>query len=77
MSTFFHREIIFQLGYNSGHIANPFSPSFSPSFGIPCPRSSNVAKINNQKILDPLWSVSMTQSQGMLIANRFIDFPYL
>ena len=25
-----HREIIVQLGYDSGHIANPFSPLFYP-----------------------------------------------
>ena len=25
-----HREIIVQLGNNSGHIANPFSPLFYP-----------------------------------------------
>ena len=33
-----HREIISQLGYNSGHIAIPFSPLFYPH------HSSNVAK---------------------------------
>ena len=54
-NTTLHREIIFQLGYNSGHIANPFSPLFYPPrseypapFHLMCPR------INNQKILDPL-----------------------
>ena len=51
-----HREIIIQVGYNSGHIANPFSPLFYPHrseyttpFHLMCPR------INNQKLLDPLW----------------------
>ena len=50
-----HIEIIVQLGYNSGHIANPFSPLFYPHrleyhapFHLMCPR------INNPKILDPL-----------------------
>ena len=51
-----HREIIVQLGYYSGHIANPFSPLFYPPrseypfpFYLMCPR------INNQNMLDPLW----------------------
>ena len=39
-----HREIIVQLSYNSGHSANPFSPLLSPSHGIPCALSSDVAK---------------------------------
>ena len=50
-----HREIIVQLGYNSGHMANPFSPLFYPHrseclapFNLMWPR------INNQNILDPL-----------------------
>ena len=51
-----HCEIIVQLGYNSGHIGNPFSPLFYP------PRSEHPAlfhlmwpRIHKQKILDPLW----------------------
>ena len=36
----YYSRIIFQPGYNSGHIGNPFSPIV----GIPYPLSSNVAK---------------------------------
>ena len=50
-----HSGIIFQLGYDSGHIGNPFSPLFYPhrseypaSFHLMWPR------INNQKILNPV-----------------------
>ena len=41
----YHRETIVQLGYNSGHIAKPFSPLFYPHlseypspFYLMCPR---------------------------------------
>ena len=50
-----HCEIIVQLGYDSGHIVNPFTPLFYPlrseqpaPFHLMCPR------IDKQKILDPL-----------------------
>ena len=49
----FHREIIFQLGYNSGHIANPFSPLFYPHRSeYPAPFHLMWPRINNQKVLD-------------------------
>ena len=40
-----HREIIAQLGYNSGHIIDPFSPFFYPDRSeYPALFLSNVAK---------------------------------
>ena len=49
------REIIVQLGYNSGHIVNPFSPLLSPHRSeYPAPFHLMWQRINNQKILDPL-----------------------
>ena len=60
-----HREIIFQLDYNSGHIANPFSLLFYPHrsehpapFHLMCPR------INNQNILDPLGYIKRLRCLG-------------
>ena len=50
-----HREIIVQLGYNSGHIANTFFPLFySHSFEYPAPFHLMWQRINNRDILDPL-----------------------
>ena len=47
--------IIVQLGYNSGHIANPFSPLFHPHRSeYPAPFHLMWPRINNQTILDPL-----------------------
>ena len=53
-----HREFIFRLGYNSGHIANPFFPLFYPHghrLKFPAPFHLMLPTINNQQILDPLW----------------------
>ena len=52
-----HSGIIFQLGYNSGHISNPFSPLFYPHH-YDCPAHFHLIwpRINNQKILDPVCS---------------------
>ena len=62
-----HREIIVQLGYYSGHIANPFSPLFYPhrseypAFHMMWPR------INNQNLWMPcglsrrVWKNSKSQ----------------
>ena len=48
-----HREIILQLGDISRHIANPISPLFYPHHSeYPAPFH---LRINDQKILDPLW----------------------
>ena len=50
-----HCEIIVQLGYISGHIANPFSlPLLSQSFECPAPFHLMCPRINNQNVLDPL-----------------------
>ena len=50
-----HREIIFQSGYNSGHIANPFSPLFSPHRSeYPTPFHLMWPRNNNQIIWDPV-----------------------
>ena len=52
-----HSGIIFQLGYNSGHIGNPFTSLFYPhrseypAFHLVWPKSKN------QKILDPVCCV--------------------
>ena len=51
-----HCEIIIQLGYNSGHIANPFPPSFIPiARKYHAPLNQMWPRINYQNILDPLW----------------------
>ena len=51
-----HSEIIFQLGYDSGHIGNHFSPLFYPHRSeYPFPFHLMWQRINNQKILDPVW----------------------
>ena len=54
-----------QLGYNSGHMGDPFSPLFYPPhsehpapFHLMCPR------IYNQKILDPLCNVDINDLAG-------------
>ena len=58
-----HREIIVQLGYNSGHIANTFFPLFYPySFEYPAPFHLMWPIINNQSILDLLWFVVHRQN---------------
>ena len=51
-----HREIIIQLGYNSGHIANPFSPLFYPQRSeYPAPFYLMWPRIDDKKIVNPLW----------------------
>ena len=51
----YHREIIVQLGYDSGHIANPFYPLFYPHRSeYPALFHLMSQKINDQKILNPL-----------------------
>ena len=51
-----HSGIIFQLGYDAGHIGNPFSPLFYPNRSeYPAPFHLMWPRINNEKILDPLW----------------------
>ena len=50
----YHREIIFQLVYIYGHIANPFSPLFYLHCSeYPAPFHVMWPRINNQNILDP------------------------
>ena len=45
--------IIFQLGYDSGYIGNPFSPLFYPNRSeYPVPFHLMWPGIDNQKILD-------------------------
>ena len=51
-----HSGIIFQLGYDSSHIGNPFSPLFYPHCSeYPAPFHLMYPRINNQNILDPPW----------------------
>ena len=59
-----HREIIVQLGYNSGHIANPFSPLFYPHRSeYPAPFHIMWPRINFQKILDPQYPYDINNSE--------------
>ena len=54
-----HREIIIQLGSNSGHIGNPFFLLFYPRRSeFPTPFHLIWPRINNQKTLDPVWDVN-------------------
>ena len=49
-----HSGIIFQWGYNSDHIGNPFSPLFYPHRSdYPAPFHLMWPRISIQKILDP------------------------
>ena len=51
-----HSGIIFHIGYDSGHIGNPFSPLFHPHRSeYPAPFLLMWPRINNQKIVDPVW----------------------
>ena len=50
-----HSGIIFQLGYDTGHIGNPFFPHFYPHRSeYPAPLHLMWPRINNQQILDPV-----------------------
>ena len=50
-----HSGIIFHIGYDSGHIGNPFSPLFHPHRSeYPAPFHRMWPRINNQNILDPV-----------------------
>ena len=50
-----HIGIIFQLGYDSGHIGNPFYPLFYYHLSeYPAPFHIMWPRMNNQKILYPL-----------------------
>ena len=46
------------IGYDSGHIGNPFSPLFSPHRSEYLPPSHLMwPRINNEKILDTKWQI--------------------
>ena len=72
-----HSGIIFQSGYTSDHIGNPFSPPlFYPHRSkYPAPFNLMWPRINIQKILDPLCSKSclLTFRQNI----HFISSPSL
>ena len=56
-----HNGIIFQLGYDSGHISKPFSPLFYPHRSeYPVPFHLMWPRIKNQKVFDPVWANHMT-----------------
>ena len=71
-----HREMIAQLGYNSGHIGNPFSPLFYPHRPeYPGPFHPMWPRINNQKILDPVWiSGAIGKLQGGIYVQEGKSF---
>ena len=51
----YHSGIIFQLGYNSGHIGKHSPPLFYPHRSeYPAPFHLMWPRMNNEKILDPM-----------------------
>ena len=56
LADFTHSGIIFQLGYNFGHISNPFSLLFYPQrLDLLAPFHTMRPRIDIQNILKPQW----------------------
>ena len=73
-----HREIIFQLGYSSGHIGNPFFPFFYPHCSeYPAPFHLMWPRISNQKILDPLWVVQCCRYPHDFKNRTYLTYVHL